>query len=165
MYTCKKYIKILYLDISFEEIAKMSKFSFMKLLKVRTKSAAFTYLEEQKNKQEKIKDIFYSKLEMQEYLFNGDRNIIVSRTIYRARGRTLNIKLHKRWKYDDTLCSGCLVNEESGEEILRCTFLGENIEKISYSWFYSKLVSEQISAGKIMMKKLKTKDQIVEEIT
>ena len=65
----------------------------------------------------------------------------------------------------DTLCSGCLVNEESGEEVLRCTFLGENIEKISYGWFYSKLVSEQISAGKIMMKKLKTKDKIVEEIT
>ena len=54
-----------------------------------------------------------------------------------------------------TTLSRCLLNEDSGEEILRCTFLGENIEKISYSWFYSK----------IMMKKLKTKDKIVEEIT
>ena len=80
-------------------------------------------------------------------------------------GNALNIKLHKRWKYDDTLCSGCLVNEDSGEEILRCIFLGENIEKISYGWFYSKLLSEQISAGKIMMKNLKTKDKIVEAIT
>ena len=59
------------------------------------------------------------------------------------------------------MCSGCLVNEESGEEILRC----ENIQKITYSWFYSKLVSDQISAGEIMMKKLKTKENIVEEIT
>ena len=54
-------------------------FSFTKLLKVRTKCAAFTYLEEQRNKQEKIKDIFYSKLEMQEYLADGDRNISVSK--------------------------------------------------------------------------------------
>ena len=143
----------------------MSKFSFMKLLKVRTKCAAFTYLNEQKKKQDKIKDIFYLKLEMQEYLADGDRNISVSRTIYRARGKTLNIKLQKKWQYDDTLCSGCSVNEESGEEILRCASFGENIEKIEYCWFYSKLVSEQISAGKIMMKKLKTKNKIVEEIT
>ena len=137
----------------------------MKLLKVKTKCAAFTYLEGQKVKQYKIKDIFYSELKMQEYLADGDRNISVSRTIYRARGQTLNIKLHKRWKYDDTLCSGCLVNEESGEEILRCNILGENTEKITYDWFYSKMVTEQISAGKIMLKKLKTKDKIVEEIT
>ena len=58
-----------------------------------------------------------------------------------------------------------LSDEESGEDILRCNFLGENVEKITYSWFYSKLVSEQISAAKIMLKKLKTKDKIVEEIT
>ena len=57
------------------------------------------------------------------------------------------------------------MNEESGEEILRCNILGENTEKITYNWFYSKMVTEQISAGKIMLKKLKTKDKIVEEIT
>ena len=57
VYTCKKYLKILDLDISFEEIAKMSKFSFMKIVKVKTKCAAFAYLEEQKSKQDKIKDI------------------------------------------------------------------------------------------------------------
>jgi hypothetical protein len=82
---------------------------------------------------------------MQEYLANGDRNITVSRTIYRARGRTLHINLQKRWKCDDTLCTGCLVNEESGKEVLRCAFLGENIQKITYCWFYSQLVSEQIN--------------------
>ena len=133
MYTRKKYLKILDLDISFEEITKMSKFSFMKIVKVKTKCAAFAYLEEQKSKQDKIKDIVYSELKMQEYLADGDRNISVSRTVYRARGQTLNIKVHKKWKYDDTLCSGCLVNEESGEEILRCNFLGENMEKVTYS--------------------------------
>ena len=66
----------------------------MKLLKVKTKCSAFTYLKGQKVKQDKIKDIFYSELKMQEYQADGDRNISVSRTIYRARGQTLNIK-HK----------------------------------------------------------------------
>ena len=165
VYTCKKYMKTLNFEITFEEIEKMSKFSFKKLLKEKIQYAAFSYLEEQKTKQKKIKDIVYSKLEMQEYLVDGDRQTNVSKMIYKARGRTLDIKLHQKWKYSDTLCSGCQVNEESGEEILRCESFGENEQKISYSWFYSSLVSEQISAGKVMMKKLKAKDKIVEEIT
>ena len=143
----------------------MSKFSFKKLLKDKINCAAFSYLEEQKTKQKKIKNIVYSKLEMQEYLVDGDRDTRVSKMIYKARGKTLDIKLHKKWKYSDTLCTGCQVNEESGEEILRCEILGENVQKISYKWFYSRLVSDQISAGKVMMKKLKEKDKIIEEIT
>ena len=70
-----------------------------------------------------------------------------------------------KWKYSDTLCSGYKFNEESGEEILRCENLGKDVQKIEYKWFYSSLVSEQISAGKHMMKELKEKDKIVEEIT
>ena len=165
VYTCKKYLKTLNLNLSFEEIEKMSKFSFKKLLKAKIKSAAFSYLKEQKNKQEKIKDILYSKLEMQEYLADGDRNINVSKIIYKARGSTLDIKLQKRWKYNDTICSGCKVNEESGEEMLKCESFLESTKNISYSWFYSNIVLDQISAGKVMMKKLKAKEKILEEIT
>ena len=165
VYTCKKYLKTLDLDLCFEEIEKMTKFSFKKLLKAKTNSAAFSYLEEQKNKQKKIKAIIYSKLEMQEYLVDGDRNNNISKVIYKARGMTLDIKTQKKWKYSDTLCSGCLVNEETGEEILRCESFGDNLQKISYSWFYSSKVTDQIEAGKVMMKKMKAKEKLVEEIT
>ena len=95
VYTCKKYLKTLDINLSFDEIESMSKFTFKKLVKCKAKSAAFSYLEEQKNKQEKIKDIFYSNLEMQEYLSDGDRNVNVSKMIYKARGKTLDIKLQK----------------------------------------------------------------------
>ena len=40
--------------------------------------------------------------------------------IYKARGMNLDIKMQKRWKYDDIQCEGCDVNIESGEEILKC---------------------------------------------
>lgn len=124
--TCQKYLKALKINISIEEIQTMSKYRFSKLLKDKIKSAAFLYLEEQQCKQEKIKDIKYSKLEMQEYLANGDRNIKVTRTIYKARGKTLDIKMHKKWKYEDTLCSGCKLNPESVEEILKCKYFEKN---------------------------------------
>ena len=165
VHTCKKYLKTLDIDLSFKEIESMSKFTFKKLVKEKIKSAAFVYLEEQKNKQEKIKDIPYSKLEMQTYLADGDKNINVTKVIYKARGKTLDVKLQKKWKYSDTLCSGCQENEESGEEILKCESFGENSENASYSMFYSIEVLEQISVGKVMMKKLKAKEKIIEEIT
>ena len=143
----------------------MSKFSFNKLLKKKVKIAAFLYLNGAKSKQEKIKDIIYTKLEMQEYLADGDRNINVSKLIFKARGRSLDIKLQKKWKYEDKLCTGCNLMEESGEEILHCKNLGENENGAPYVWFFSDLVDDQLTVGKIMMKKLKERKKLREEVT
>ena len=52
VYRCKKYLETLKTNISFDEIETMSKYKFKKFLKEKTKSAAFEYLEGQKNKQE-----------------------------------------------------------------------------------------------------------------
>ena len=49
VFTCKKYLETLKLNLSFDEIEKMSKYTFKKLLKEKTRSAAFEYLEAQKN--------------------------------------------------------------------------------------------------------------------
>ena len=102
---------------------------------------------------------------MPEYLADGDRNNTVSKVIYKSRGRSLDIKLQKKWKYDDKLCTGCNEMEESGEEILKCKNLGENIEEIPYSWFFSDLVEEQVSVGKIMTNKLKERKRLREGVT
>ena len=104
----------------------MSKPVFKKLLKEKATLAAFNYLIVEKSKQSKIVDIKYEKLEMQEYLLCGDRNVNVSRS------QTLDIKSQKKWKYVDKLCSGCHTNEESREEMLSCKSFGANKENISY---------------------------------
>ena len=127
--------------------------------------AAFKYLKNEQSKQKKIMDIQYSKLEIQEYLLHGDRDIDLSRLIYKARGLTLDIKTQKKWKYSDKLCIGCQLNDESGEEILFCKGFGENVQNISYSWFYRESVSDKISVAKIMRKKLKAREKLREGIT
>ena len=38
---------------------------------------------------------------MQDYLAEGDRNISISKVIFKARGKTLDIKSPKKLKYDD----------------------------------------------------------------
>ena len=110
-------------------------------------------------------DIEYSELKMQEYLPDGDRNTNISKLIFKARGKILDIKLHKKWKYEDKTCSGCQVNEESGEEILRCNSFGKNSENAPYSWFYSSSEEEQVYVAKVMMAKLKSRKKIREEVT
>ena len=71
-------------------------------------------------------------LEMQEYLLCGDRNIEISKLIFKARGLNLDIKTPKKWKYRDRLCSGWKIMDESGDEILFCKSFGENMGKIAY---------------------------------
>ena len=95
VHTFKKYLEKLSINLSFEEIKNMSDFKFKKLLKEKMKISAFEYLKVQQNKQEKIRKIKYEKLEMQEYLAEGDRNNNVSKIIFKARGMTLDIKMHK----------------------------------------------------------------------
>ena len=165
VYTCKKYLEILKIRTNFEDIGKMSKFTLKQILREKTKSEAFVYLKSQQIVQEKIKNIIYKELKMQDYLFEGDRNLQVSKAIYKARGQILDIKMHKKWKYDDLDCEGCHKNFETGEEILQCENLGINEDQAKYSWFYSDLVIKQISAGKVLIKKLKKRKLIREEVT
>ena len=101
---------------------------------------------------------------MQSYLAEGDRDIKYSKLIFKARGRTLDIKMDKKWKYDDKSCSGCKTNDETGEEIMMCKELGENSENIGYKSFFDDL-TEQMKAAKILEKKLKMREKIREEVT
>ena len=55
-------------------------------------------------------------------------------------------------------------NEETGEEILMCTNLGENDENITYSWFFED-DSKQVKAATILRKKLKMREKLIEEET
>ena len=50
VYSCKKYLEKLNINMSFEEVKNMSDFRFKKLLKEKMKSAAFEYLKRQQNK-------------------------------------------------------------------------------------------------------------------
>ena len=102
---------------------------------------------------------------MQDYLSESDRKIEISKIIYKARGKSLDIKLQKRWKYNDLLCKGCQQNIESGQEILKCNKLGSNEKRAEYDWFYSDLVTKQKEAGRVMHKKLKKRKQLKDAIT
>ena len=85
--------------LSFEDIGKMSTYTFKKIVKEKVIQAGFQYLMEKKNepgKQTKIAHLQYSKLELQEYLLDVNKNTEISKRIYKARGKNLDIKTHKK---------------------------------------------------------------------
>ena len=104
---------------------------------------------------------------MQEYLLEGNKNTYISRLIFKARGRNLDIKTHKKWKYDDDLCVGCGINVESEEELITCESLSANNEKASenysYNWFFGDSVMKMVMVAKMIDKRIKNRKKILED--
>ena len=65
--TCEKYLDILDIKLSFQEIENMSVWSFKKLVKTKTRAAGLKYLLGQKERQTKTVQIQYDDLAIQEY--------------------------------------------------------------------------------------------------
>ena len=165
--TCKKYIKQLDIKLTFEEISEMSSNRFKNIVKQKTEEAGFNHLLKEKNKQKKIVDIEYKKLEMQEYLKEGNRNTRMSKIIFKARGKNLEIKMHKKWRYSDVICVGCGEKVESEEELLLCDgFLGNKeipTENIKYSWLFGSSVSLMVKVAKSIEMRLKVRKSLIED--
>ena len=94
--TCESYLEKLKINMTFEELGKLSKWSVKKMVKEKTHEAGFNYLLKEKNKQNKISEIQYSDLEIQEYLLEGNRKTKMSKVISKARAMSLDIKHTKK---------------------------------------------------------------------
>jgi hypothetical protein len=162
---CKKYLQQLNIKMSFEEIGQMSNMKFKNIVKQKTEEAGFKYLLIEKNKQTKIADLNYENLEMQEYLNDGNRNTRISKLIFKARGRNLNIKMHKKWKYSDAICVGCGKNDETENELLLCAGLGDRNEneELTYSWLFDSSVTKMVKVAIEIEKRLKRRKVLLEE--
>ena len=145
----------------------LRKWNFKKLVKEKTRIAAFKHLMQKKNepnKQTKIVNLKYEKLEMQDYLLDGNYKTKISQVIYKARTQTLDIKTHKRWKYDDDICVACHEKQETIEEILSCTYLSDNnveTKPICYDWLISGTGRKMFMVGQI----LEAREKIIEGMT
>ena len=110
---------------------------------------------EMKEKQSKMANLKYESMEIQNYLVDGNKNTKLSKLIFKARLLTLDIKLQKKWKYEDTICVGCDVSEESGDEILNCDGFNDG-EQISngmlYTIFFDGSSSEMAKIATVLRK-------------
>ena len=103
---------------------------------------------------------------IQEYLLEGNFNTELSKVIFKMRGKTLEIKDHKKWKYDDNLCVGCSTNIETENELLSCPGYCEKDEEInenlSYNVVFGDSVTEMVRVAKEIRKRLKVREKLME---
>ena len=168
--SCKDYLACLKINLSFDEIRNLSKWKFKRLVKENSETAAFNYLISLKNtpgrdgRSSKVANIIYDALEIQQYL-SENKNTRISKFIVKARAKSLDIKTHKSWKYEDRTCTGCKNREETGDEILLCEHFGkyEKSEKIpAYEWFFGDNVSEMMYCAEVMSKRLKIREKMLD---
>ena len=117
---------------SFEEIRKMKKDHFMKLIKDRIKSKTYNEMEDIKGTHSKVKNLSHENLQMQKYLKPNrcNMNIEDGQLIFKLRCKITNAKMNLKGMYDNLDCSACGIEEESQEHIINCTKLnGNKLEK------------------------------------
>ena len=143
----------------------MSVWSFKKLVKTKTKAAGLKYLLVQKERQSKTIQIQYDELAIQEYFVNGHCGKKLSKLIFKARSKTLDIKMQQKWKYADIICIGCKIREESCDEILLCEKLNNQNRvadnPIDFNWFFKNTVSDVVKVGLVLENGLKERDKIL----
>ena len=164
IHTCNKYLNHLDIKLTFEEISKLSKYKFKQIVKQKVAEAGFKYLLEEKSRQTKIIDISYSKLEIQEYLVEGNKNTELSKVIFKARGMTLDFKTLKKWKYKDDICVGCGMKSETVEEFLSCSGLGDNCDgELSYNCVFGDKVQDMVVLASKIKRRMKIRQKIIDD--
>ena len=124
-----KYIKDLNINHSIDEIEKMSKYTFKKIVKEQIKKHAFTYL---LNKMKsKSKPVIHEDLERQEYLAPNDteKSVHAKQFAFKCRSGMLNLKYNLKNKDTDISCSACGAEEETLQHVMQCEAIQSNTEK------------------------------------
>ena len=101
-----------------EEIQNISKGVFAKRVNKAVMETAHSELVEECSSLKKTSNIRYHEFKTQDYLlkmFPAE-----SRTIFKWRSRTLDVKSHLTYKYKDTECRGCGDTEETLDHIINC---------------------------------------------
>ena len=98
---------------------------------------------------------------MQEYLVEGSKNPKKSRLIFKARGRNLEIKTHKKWRYEDEICVGQMMSSYCVQGLVR---KNETLsEKYAYSWFFGDSDEKMIHVAKEIESRLKIRKKILDD--
>ena len=112
-----------------ERIRNMSKNKFKRYVKKNMDNAAFEYLEEQKNKHSKVKDIKYIKLEIQSYIVTENLTNVEIYTIFALRSRMTKVKKNFSNQFNNNLlCKLGCSDMDSQVHLLECIYIQDKMK-------------------------------------
>ena len=136
-----------------EEIRKMKKTSFLKLIKQRINLKTFKNLQQLKKSHSKVENVEHSGIKMHKYLQPNRTKMTkeASQLIFKLRCRMAESKVNLKGKYDNLECGACGLEEENQQHILKCRELNRNksIQEFKYANLFNGTVTEKLKIAKM----------------
>ena len=144
------------LTLKLDYLRGISKNSFKRSVKVKSRQFALDYLLKVKEKHTKMKDLNYSELKMQNYLKDPKISVEEAQNIFRFRTRSANFKENMKAKYAEILCPLCENQPDSQSHSFECSIVKEKI-KISgnYEDIFNEIIPYDVSKSLMEIRKLR----------
>ena len=159
------------IGIVFDEndIAKMKKEDFKKIVKTKVRHAALQYLNNIKQKHSKVRNIIYTELELQAYLKNPCFTSDNHSTLYALRTRTVRgIRSDFGQMYSDHSCPLGCGDTDNLPNIIKCSVINNRLRSdrlatncIKYEDVYSKDVLKQKEVTQVYTDLLRIREEII----
>ena len=137
----KENLEELDINLTLDEIKLKSKFSFNRLVKIKTKEYTLNYLLDLKEEHSKMDNLQYFELKLQKYLKDGDFNVQEAKNLYRFRTHCAKFKENMKTSYTATPCPFCLVQPDNQAHSVQCP---EVQQRVKIEGNYSEIFKENI---------------------
>ena len=143
----KEDLEDLKMNEDLETLKNTSKNAFKRKVRIKMKEFAFKYLLDKKEKHSKMSNLFYTKLEMQNYLKSWKINVQQAKNLYRFRVRVAPFKENYKNKFqNDMWCPLCQVFPDTQAHSFQCHAV-KGVVKIEgkYEEIFSSKISKEMS--------------------
>ena len=117
-WTDVKQILAKYIGKETEDVKKMTKTAYRALVNSSIERAAFEDLKTECQSKKKTSTLSYDTFKTQNYLKELYPN--QSKTIFKCRSQTLDLKSQSTYKYTDLVCRRCGLEDETVEHVINC---------------------------------------------
>ena len=158
------------IKMTFEEIQSTSKYSFKCLVKKAMQTKAFEWLEIEKDKLSKVKNVNFSKLQIQDYLLPNSLEMKQQKLLFQLRTRMVELKSNFKRKHNDNLCPICHKDGDDQTHLLQCSELinGLNLlsekEIILHEDIFSEIVEKQARVTRLFESLFNFRKKLLEHI-
>ena len=163
--TILKDIEEFQIDVTLDEIEKMSPFQFSSLVKKKEKIHTLDYLNSKKARHSKVKHIPHTVLEMEDYLRPHQATIRECKFLFAARCRMLDIRANYSGQHEDTLCPLCSREEDTQQHLMVCEKLCDSVTVVStlpeYKFLFEKNLHDKINVSRLLMSQLQKRSSLL----
>ena len=167
--TIQEDLEVFGIDLTLEEIEKMSETQFKELVKQKEREASLAHLNNEKisKNHTKVMHIKHEALKMQDYLEPNSASIEECKFIFTLRSRMVDIRCNFRGNYNDgdTLCPVCYSGEDTQPHMLVCEDLLEShavvLDIPEYEDLFGQNLKKKLEVALILKKHFKKRKQLL----